>query len=91
MRYAHRADRHGAHAERVARAIVADAYWDFERFDMVRFPVMTLAGLGDELAPVEVHRITPRDATTVVDEATTGHRKLAGTAFSNFGAFFDAR
>ena len=60
-------------------------YWDrFHHFDMVQFALVEATGVGDELSPVEVHRMSPID---VQDSAAAD--KLMGTRFASFGAFLD--
>lgn len=65
-------------------------YYDFERYDLVTFPVYQTAGIGQEIDPVEVLRISPEDATALLGpEKSNARTKLAGTALMNFGAFLD--
>ena len=64
-------------------------FYGFQEFDAAIFPIIYGTDVG-ELDPVEVIRISPQDATTIVDERKTGRLKLAGTAFGNFGAFLEA-
>ncbi|CAN5675205.1 hypothetical protein BH23DEI1_BH23DEI1_14650 [soil metagenome] len=77
--------------------VALDSFDGFERFDLIRFPVLRTADVGDELSRVDVHRISPVDATAIVDEraAEPGERatyaKLAGTMLGSFGAFFERR
>lgn len=60
----------------------------FEYYDQIMFPVFYEASVG-EPETCEVFRISPRDATSILDENAPGEkrRKLAGTALFNFGAF----
>ncbi|MBI3170555.1 MAG: patatin-like protein [Chloroflexi bacterium] len=62
-------------------------YDNFEFYDMLTFPVQfgTEAGEADF---VEVIRVSPEDATRIVNEKESGRKKLAGTQLGNFGAFF---
>lgn len=64
----------------------------FEAHDQVLFPIQWGTSLA-EMTPVDVVRISPADATGLIDEAgdAGGRRKLAGTALGNFGAFLDRR
>jgi len=63
-------------------------YFDyFDVYDSVLLPVSY--GTVGESDPVEVIRISPQDATSIVDETRTNRRKLAGTAIYHFGGFFD--
>jgi patatin-related protein len=68
----------------------------FDDFDQISFPIMY--GLEEgESDVVEVIRISPEDATTLINERRekkesadgVGRRKLAGTALHHFGAFLD--
>lgn len=68
----------------------------FDDFDQIGFPIMYGVEEG-ESDVVEVIRISPEDATTLINERKeqrdsadgTGRRKLAGTALHHFGAFLD--
>jgi predicted acylesterase/phospholipase RssA len=65
------------------------AFFDrYEDYDQVTFPIFYETEVG-ETEPVEIFRISPLDARTVVDELspTERRRKLAGTVLCNFGAF----
>jgi len=70
--------------------LLGEYYIYFDLFDQISFPLYHDAGIG-EPATVEVVRISPRDATNLIDEKTDRRRKLAGTALANFGAFIDER
>lgn len=61
----------------------------YEAYDSIRFPVSY--GGQDLEDRVEVVRISPRDATSIIDESRTDarNRKLAGAALGHFGGFFD--
>ncbi|MGZ5154157.1 MAG: DUF3376 domain-containing protein [Burkholderiales bacterium] len=62
----------------------------FEYYDQIVFPIFYEASVG-EAELCEVFRISPRDATSIVDEnaPTERRRKLAGTALFHFGAFLN--
>jgi hypothetical protein len=62
-------------------------YRRFADFDQVIFPLQVVAGTTGELDPVEVHRVSPRDATSLVDPA--GTPKVAGARLGHFGGFLD--
>ncbi len=64
-------------------------FYGFQEFDAAIFPITYGTDVG-ELDPVEVIRISPQDATTIVDEKEKGAVKLAGTAYGNFGAFLES-
>jgi hypothetical protein len=62
----------------------------FEYYDQIVFPIFYEASVG-EAEVCEVFRISPRDATSIIDEnaSTEKRRKLAGTALFHFGAFLN--
>ena len=78
------------------RDFLADYYMRFDEYDQVSFPLYYDTGTG-EPSTVEVIRVSPEDACSLVDEqhdrGETGQprKKLAGTVLANFGAFLDER
>ncbi|HKY45223.1 MAG TPA: patatin-like protein [Pyrinomonadaceae bacterium] len=65
----------------------------FDDFDQISFPILFGTEVG-EADVVEVLRISPEDATSLIDERAERHKaggrqKLAGTALHHFGAFLD--
>jgi patatin-related protein len=74
------------------RQFLARYYLRFDTYDQMSFPLYYDTGTG-EPSTVEVVRISPEDATNLIDEKTdkAQRRKLAGTALANFGAFLDRR
>jgi hypothetical protein len=62
----------------------------FEYYDQIVFPIFYEASVG-EAEVCEVFRISPRDATSILDEndPVERRRKLAGTALFHFGAFLN--
>jgi patatin-related protein len=65
----------------------------FEYYDQIVFPIFYEASVG-EAEVCEVYRISPRDATSILDENDPSdkhdkRRKLAGTALFHFGAFLN--
>jgi patatin-related protein len=65
----------------------------FDDYDQVSFPVLFGTEVG-EADIIDVLRISPEDATTLIDERSErlkpdGRTKLAGTALHHFGAFLD--
>jgi len=76
----------------VLRALLSRYYLRFDSYDQMSFPLYYDTGTG-EPSLVEVVRVSPVDATNLVDEANDPQRrhKLAGTALANFGAFLDRR
>ncbi len=68
------------------------AYLDaFDDFDMVAFPMLYGTDAG-EADPVEIIRISPEDAPSIIDERAAGFttRKTRGWKYNHFGAFLDA-
>ena len=63
-------------------------FYGFQEFDAAIFPITYGTDIG-ELDPVDVMRVSPEDATAIVDEVASGRHKLAGTAFGAFGAFLE--
>jgi patatin-related protein len=66
-------------------------YFDqFEYHDQIVFPIFYEASVG-EAEVCEVFRISPRDATSILDENAPAEerRKLAGTSLFHFGAFLN--
>jgi patatin-related protein len=77
----------------VAHAILRWYYWDYERYDQLIFPAFFSTDVGDEASTVDVLRVSPEDAPSLLDERRLGEsrRKLAGNALMHFGAFLDRR
>jgi patatin-related protein len=79
-----------------AREYLWRYFSQFDDFDQISFPIMYGVEQG-ESDVVEVIRISPEDATTLINERReksesadgVGRRKLAGTALHHFGAFLD--
>jgi hypothetical protein len=71
-----------------ARICLRHYYDNYDDYDMVSFPMFYQTDVG-EADVVEVIRVSPEDAKTLIDEGTSGCRKLAGTAIGHFGAFLD--
>jgi patatin-related protein len=80
--------RAAADAEACLDADSRRAFDQFEYYDQMVFPIFYEASVG-EAELCEVFRISPRDATGILDENAPGEkrRKLAGTALFHFGAF----
>lgn len=74
------------------RKFLGEYYLRFDSYDQMSFPLYYDTDSG-ELATVEVVRISPEDATNLIDERDDPHgrTKLAGTALANFGAFLQRR
>ncbi|HEX5703020.1 MAG TPA: patatin-like protein [Pyrinomonadaceae bacterium] len=63
----------------------------FDDYDQVRFPILYGSDVG-ESDLVEIFRISPQDAPSLIREAGPGadrRRKLAGISLFHFGAFLD--
>ncbi len=75
----------------VAQTVAGKYYHLYDRYDQVIFPAFFSTDVGDEAALIDVVRISPEDATSLVSEGLLGEsrRKLAGVTLSNFGAFLD--
>ena len=63
-------------------------YQHYDDYDQIIFPVMYGTEVGEN-TKVDIVRISPEDATALIDERETGCHKLAGTALGHFGAFLD--
>ena len=71
-----------------ARTCLHHYYDNYDDYDIVTFPLFYQTAVG-EADVVEVIRVSPEDANSLIDEGTSGCRKLAGTAIGHFGAFLD--
>lgn len=65
-------------------------YDEFLEYDASIFPVIYGTDVG-ELDWVDIIRISPEDAPTIVDELRDNVRKLKGAWLAHFGAFLDGR
>ena len=69
---------------------VQSFYLNYQGYDFVAFPVVYATNVGEELCTTEVIRISPADATTLINPANGDMRKkLAGTILMHFGAFLE--
>jgi hypothetical protein len=73
----------------LARTLIEHYQDRFPDFDVAIFPLQAAAGIVGELDPILVHRISPRDATGLVDPAV--RPKVAGERLGHFGGFLDRR
>lgn len=73
--------------EKLVREFIGFYFDRYEYFDMISFPIQFGTPIG-ESDVVEVVRISPEDATSLVDERKQGRKKLAGIKLASFGAFF---
>ncbi len=69
------------------RAVIRDYYLQYNYYDVIAFPILFSTEVGEELDTVDIVRISPEDAKSLIDERASGRRKLAGTALGHFGAF----
>jgi patatin-related protein len=65
-------------------------YNNFDAYDQMSFPIYYEAGVG-EAATVDVMRISPLDAKSLIDLSASGEtrQKVAGEKLFHFGAFLD--
>ena len=79
------------------RGFLGFYYHNFDDYDQIRFPIFYEADVG-EADVIEVIRISPEDATSLIDERyelkraadpRNARQKLAGVALHHFGAFLD--
>jgi patatin-related protein len=79
------------------RGFLGYYYHNFDDYDQIRFPIFYEADVG-EADVVEVIRISPEDATSLIDERQElkdspdpgkARQKLAGVSLHHFGAFLD--
>jgi patatin-related protein len=80
------------HADSI-RDYLWNYFCNFDDYDQISFPITFGTEVG-EADVVEIIRISPEDATTLINEReerqkTNGRRKLAGTSLHHFGAFLD--
>jgi patatin-related protein len=75
---------------KVSRLILKSFYMTYSDVDRIVFPLLYGSGM-DEPGQVDVFRISPEDATALVDERRRRLRKLAGTSLGNFGGFMEKR
>ncbi|HEY7707712.1 MAG TPA: patatin-like protein [Gaiellaceae bacterium] len=71
------------------RLLIRGYYLRFDSFDAISLPLHH-PDLG-ETSPVDIVRISPQDATSIIDETAPGstRTKLAGNALGHFGGFLD--
>lgn len=75
----------------VVREYLREFYIHFDDYDQVQFPILYQTDFG-ESAEVEIFRISPEDAPSLINERGAGgdgRQKLAGNALFHFGAFLD--
>jgi len=76
----------------LVRRFLAEYYLRFDEYDQMSFPLYYGTDTG-EPSTVEVLRVSPEDATSLIDESSDAQqrRKLAGNAVAHFGGFLDAQ
>ena len=89
--------------EMFLRETVFYYYKYFDEFDQISYPILYSTGVGEEADVIDVFRVSPEDATALIDEShlvdekgrkvTDGGPgrsvvKLAGITLGHFGAFF---
>jgi patatin-related protein len=79
-----------ATAAEIARRAARFYYDDFASYDMISYPILYSTEVGEEMARMDVFRISPDDAPSLIQE-TLDKPKLAGTKVNSFGAFFEER
>ncbi|NTU98084.1 MAG: patatin-like protein, partial [Chlorobiaceae bacterium] len=72
------------------RAILKNYYLHYTDFDRVIYPMIYGTGINDT-GQIDILRISPEDAKTLVDQEEQKLKKLSGTALGNFGAFMEKR
>jgi patatin-related protein len=80
-----------AHFADAAVKAVRHYYESYDHYDMISYPILYSTEVGEEIDAVDVLRVSPEDATSLIDERDPNERrrKLAGTSLRNFGAFLD--
>jgi patatin-related protein len=63
-------------------------YQNYDEYDRIIFPIIYGTEIG-EATKVDIIRISPEDATALINERQSDCYKLAGTALGHFGAFLD--
>ena len=75
----------------IVRDYLNEFYIHFDDYDQVQFPILYQTDFG-ESAEVDIFRISPEDAPSLINErgaGADGRQKLAGNALFHFGAFLD--
>jgi hypothetical protein len=62
-------------------------YRRYDSYDQILLPLSY--GVSDEADRVEVIRVSPQDAPSLIDETASSRRKLAGVELNHFGGFFE--
>ena len=77
---------------KLLRRLIATYFLRYDSYDQMSLPLYYGTNVG-EPSTVEVVRVSPEDATALIDERNDerGRKKLAGTTLANFGGFLDAQ
>ena len=75
-------------ADEECHVYLAYYYEYYDEYDRIIFPIIYGTEVGEN-SKVDIVRISPEDATALIDERESGCHKLAGTALGHFGAFLD--
>jgi patatin-related protein len=78
-------------SQQLIRGYLYNSYKNFDDYDQIQFPIFYQTEFG-ESAEVDVFRISPEDAPSLINERgpeADGRQKLAGNALFHFGAFLD--
>ena len=73
----------------VARSLLSHYYHQYDLYDLISYPILHATEVGEETDAIDVLRVSPQDAPTLISELSDDRRKLAGTTLMNFGAFLD--
>jgi patatin-related protein len=75
-------------AQQAARRYLRHVYDNFEDYDLVAFPMLYATEVG-EADIVDIIRISPEDARSIIDVGRPGKAKVTGGGYMHFGAFLD--
>lgn len=73
---------------RVVKYVLNFYFEHFDEFDAYIYPLL-YATDGQETSAVEIIRVSPEDATRLIDEKNCKCHKLGGDSFGHFGGFMD--
>lgn len=83
-----RTDPNASKSTNAARQCLAHYYRYFDDYDLITFPMLYGTDVG-ESDVVDIIRISPEDATGLIDEEGGKRHKLAGITLFHFGAFLE--
>lgn len=70
----------------IAKYCIGHYYEHYEDYDQLTYPILYDTDVG-EADTIDIIRVSPEDATQLINERGSGCHKLAGTALGHFGAF----